>query len=304
MNTKQNKGKDKSIGDTQREPKTQGWATAAAVLVTAINGGIAFYGWTSAESIKKHETDAATKLAAIQQVLERGYILYARASEREFVDLVANNPGLELTGPAADYAKASVREDRDSLEILENEISQQKHKPTRYLMEAYLALARGDCKDAIINLEQRYPKETPVRYLLLATAYQRCGNVQKSIEQNNKVRELPITRPSERIKAKALNNNGNAFVLNGRLQEAIDYYQAALKADPSLYGVNYNLAAAYSRLGRQEEAMKRLCLYARSHDGNVINEVESDPDKDFDNLRQALGSSWKTRLTARLDSCI
>jgi tetratricopeptide (TPR) repeat protein len=293
---------DKSDDKAGGESRAASWAGLAALVVTAINGAIAFYGWNTAKSIGEHEATAKTKLEAIQQVVERGYILHARAAERDFIDMVANSPGIELTGPAADVAKASILEDKNSLDVLEREIPPQKRHPVRYLIEGYLQIIGGNCKEAITLLE-KYSKEIPVKYLLLATAHQRCGNTQKSVEMNNRVRELPITRPSDRIKAKALNNNGNAMVRSGQLGEALVYYEAAIRADPSLYGVNYNLAALHSRMGKQDRAVRRLCIYQASHDGNVVAEVESDPDNDFVKLRQHLGPAWKSRLTTLLGSC-
>ncbi len=285
------------------EVKSQGWTAAAALIVTAINGAIAFFGWTSAESIKKHETDAARKLTAIEKVLERGYILYARAAEREFVDIVANSPGIELTGPAAVHAKASIREDRDGLDLLEKEIvDKQKHVMTRHLMEGYLALAEGDCKGAIAHLE-KYSRQIPVRNYLLSAAHQRCGNREKAIELNNEVRKMPATRPSDRIRAKAIHNTGHALLLDRRAEEAVGYFKEALKADPTLYGVYYNFAAAHSALGQQDEAIKKLCRYAQSHDTSVIDEIESDPDKLFLKLRHSLGYQWKTLLATQLARC-
>jgi tetratricopeptide (TPR) repeat protein len=294
------------LTNTSKEPaeesRVTSWAGLAVLIVTAINGLIAFYGWNEAKSIGEHEASAKAKLDAIQQVVERGYILYARASERDFIELVANSPGIELTGRSADLAKASIREDKVSLDILEREISQERRQPVRFLMEGYLQIIDGHCKEAIAALEH-YPKEIPIKYLLLATAQKRCGNPQKSIELNNRVRDLPFTKPNDRIKAKALNNNGNTMSNSGNYDDARSYYEAALKADPSLYGVNYNLAALHSRMGKQDDAVQRLCAYSGWHDGNVIDEVESDPENAFVKLRESLGSSWKDKLTARLSSC-
>jgi tetratricopeptide (TPR) repeat protein len=295
--------KDKGASDGQAKTGSPAWAVAAALVVTAINGAIAFVGWTSAESIRKQEEGAARKLAAIEKVLERGYVLYSRAAEREFVELVAGSPGLELTGPAAAYARESVREDRDGLALLEKEIADpSRHTTTRRLMEGYLALSEGDCKAAIAHLE-KHGRRAPIRNYLLSAAHQRCGDRQKAIELNNEVRNMPATRPSDRIRAKAIHNNGHALMLDDRPDEAIGYFQDALKADPTLYGVYYNLAGAQSALGHHEDAIRSLCRYARSHDAAVVDEVESDPDKLFLGLRKRLGPEWKRKLESRLAGC-
>lgn len=278
------------------------WSTAAALLVTAINGGIAFYGWNSAKDIQEYDEAAKNKLSAIQQVVERGYILYARGLEREFTELIANNPGTELTGVAVEQLRSSIEEDSKSLETLEKEIPQDKRLPIKFLMDGFLVYLQGDCHKAISSLSQ-YSKETPVKYLLLASANQRCGNTQQAIALNNKVKDLPMTRPSVRIKAKAVSNNGNSSIRNGQFNEAISYFKSALQIDPTLYGVNYNLAIAYTKLGKQEDAIKALCRYKTVHDGNVIEEVESDPDNDFQQLISSLGTDWKKKLEDKLNAC-
>ncbi|MFZ5834905.1 MAG: tetratricopeptide repeat protein [Pseudomonadota bacterium] len=278
------------------------WMVAAGLIVTAINGAIAFYGWSSAKSIGEYEATAQSKLKSIQLVAERGYVLYAKAAEREFIDLVASSPGIEFTGVAANSAKESVREYKRTLDILEKEIAAENLQPTQHLMEGYLNIVDGDCKSAIRNLEM-YSKDISIKYLLLSTAHMRCGNINKSIELNNKVRDLPVTKPSDRIKAKALNNNGNAMVKMGQLDDAITYYLDALSADPSLYTVRYNLSAAYSKQMNQQEALRWLCKYEASSDANVINEVESDPDNEFVELIKYLGSNWKTKLAKQLIDC-
>jgi tetratricopeptide (TPR) repeat protein len=285
-----------------KDNKTPPWIIAATVVVTAINGAIAFVGFNSAKAISEHENAAKAKLQAIQQVTERGYILYARAAERDFTELVAASPGIGLTGPTVQHAIATVKEDKESLDILEKEVPPEKRQPVRYLMEGYLQIVRGDCKEAITTLE-KYPRDVALKYLMLASAHQLCGNRPKAIELNNRVKDLPVTRPADRIKAKALNNNGNAMMKDQKYDDAVDYYRRALKADGSLYGVHYNLAAAFSRLGQYDEAVRHLCRYKASHDANVADEVESDPDKDFDGLQKDLGAGWKGVLMTRLAAC-
>lgn len=72
---------------------------------------------------------------------------------------------------------------------------------------------------------------------------------------------------------------GNTAIFGGKHQEAVDQYARALRFDPNLSGAVYNMACAYSLMGRKKEAVKWL---SRAVDlGNYL----FDGDGDFDNIR-------------------
>jgi tetratricopeptide (TPR) repeat protein len=56
-------------------------------------------------------------------------------------------------------------------------------------------------------------------------------------------------------KARPYNNLGAALIHQGRLQEAIEYLQAALKIEPDYADAHYNLGSAFARLGDLEKGI-------------------------------------------------
>jgi len=63
--------------------------------------------------------------------------------------------------------------------------------------------------------------------------------------------------------APALVNLGNLLLEDGHVLDAIDYYDAALRADRTYPAAYRNLAVAYKRLGRRAEAVRALRSAAR-----------------------------------------
>jgi tetratricopeptide (TPR) repeat protein len=273
---------------------------AAGLLVAAINGFVAYYGWTSAKDVNEIAEKAKAKLEAMQAIVDRSYGLFTTALERDFNETVIYEPGIELTGKSTDDAVASAKEDLNSLEILDAQIVQEKRLPLKHLISGFVQL-REDCKKSIEELNQ-YPKDTPVKLSLLASAYLRCGNQQKAMELNNRIIHLPITKPSDRLKAKAESNNGNAAIKNGEYAEAIEDYKAAVKTDSTLYGVYYNMAIAFTKNNNSTAAIAALCNYQSFHDGNVLDEIQTDPDNDFKILIDVLGSGWRAKLKDAFDA--
>jgi len=58
--------------------------------------------------------------------------------------------------------------------------------------------------------------------------------------------------------APALVNVGNLLLEDGNLEDAVDYYQAAMRADPAYPLAYRNLSVASKRLGRPAEAVRYL----------------------------------------------
>lgn len=64
-------------------------------------------------------------------------------------------------------------------------------------------------------------------------------------------------------------NLGNAYLELGRLDEAAQAFESALRLDPGIARADYNLAIAYVRLGRAEEAVGILDRLAADDPGNL-----------------------------------
>lgn len=276
------------------------FAAAVTLVISALNGFVAFHGWSSAKDIREVAEQSKDKQKAIDQVLEGSYFLYARAVEREVSELVAELPGIDLTGSHTQEIKDAIRKVRDNLALLEQQVKSENRLPTRHLVEGFIALDSKNCTSAIQSLNA-YAKESPVKYHLLGIAYTKCGQLDQADGAYRKVLEISPFRPTDRLKAKAVSNLGNNDVRRKDFQSALGQYDRALRIDPATYGVYFNKAAALSLSGRYPEAMKALCEYGKRHDAPVVKEMESE--RDLDGLKAFLGKEggdWKTRLIADL----
>ncbi len=63
--------------------------------------------------------------------------------------------------------------------------------------------------------------------------------------------------------AAALVNLGNLFFEDGHVADALDYYEAAIRADPAYALAHRNLGVALKRLGRRSEAVRALRTASR-----------------------------------------
>src|ERR1700693_3903951 len=63
--------------------------------------------------------------------------------------------------------------------------------------------------------------------------------------------------------APALFNLGNLSLEDGRIDEAIEYYQAALRADDQYSGAHRNMGIACKRIGRHADAVRHLRIATR-----------------------------------------
>ena len=112
---------------------------------------------------------------------------------------------------------------------------------------------------------------------------------------------MPVTRPTDRIKAKALANIGSGYLAVGPpYDEAMRYYEDALKADRTLYTVHYNIAIIHIKLKDFRKALESLCAYKTYHDGDVVRALEQDDDGHFKPLIDELTSPV---LRQRISGC-
>ncbi|GAC1544293.1 MAG: hypothetical protein NVS3B16_11990 [Vulcanimicrobiaceae bacterium] len=63
--------------------------------------------------------------------------------------------------------------------------------------------------------------------------------------------------------AAALTNLGNLLFEDGHVADAVDYYEAAIRAEPAYAIAHRNLGVALKRLGRRSEAVRALRAAAR-----------------------------------------
>lgn len=280
--------------------------TAFALLITAGNAFVAYHGWSSAKEImevaaqaKETAAQVKEKQKEIDQILEGSYFLYVRAVEREITELFTEIPGFELSVPRTKEIKDAIRKVKDNLNKLETSIKSENQLPTRHLIDGFIFLDEKNCEGAIQSLNL-YSKEISVKYHLLGIAHVKCDHLDRSDAAYEKELELS---PSYRLRAKVMNNLGNNESRRNKLPAALSRYEQALKIDPAAFGVYYNKAAVFSRMGRYSEALKSLCKYDNQYIGSISTDV--DHDKDFDALKNFLAKdgSWATALASYLSKC-
>jgi len=86
----------------------------------------------------------------------------------------------------------------------------------------------------------------------LGLALFHAGRVREAIEQYQTALRLQPSYPG------ALNNLGNALDQSGRTTDAIAMYEAALKLEPRYAAAHYNVAKALDRVGRTPEALPQF----------------------------------------------
>jgi Tfp pilus assembly protein PilF len=84
----------------------------------------------------------------------------------------------------------------------------------------------------------------------LAAAFTKLGRVQEAIEHYEAALRI---NPNY---APAHNNLAAALANQGRVQEAIEHYEAALRINPNYAAAHHNLAVALAKLGRVQEAIE------------------------------------------------
>ncbi len=91
---------------------------------------------------------------------------------------------------------------------------------------------------------------------------------QEIAEQLARLRRMPEEETS-RHRANAFNNYGNELYQQGKLEEAIEQFRAAIKAKPDLARAHYDLGIALKAQGKLEEAIAELTTAIRLKPGDA-----------------------------------
>jgi predicted Zn-dependent protease len=144
-------------------------------------------------------------------------------------------------------------------------------------------LALGRTTDAIAELEAAVkldPASVPAR-VQLARAFVRAGQLEKAIEQYRRLRDAQPSEPEYHYQLARIYANlgaasfhamsetvpqparvqqllGETYLAGGRLDQALEAFEAALRADPNLAGVHLNLAQIYLRRSDVPSARREL----------------------------------------------
>lgn len=185
---------------------SKAFAAVAAIIVTALNAMIGYWGFNSAKEISSIKEEAEKKYRAISQVTEDIYYFQAKSLEREVIDLLKEIPGMEFTGAKANKVKSEIERAYKSIDILEANIPVDKRLKVRFLAEGFLSFVRSDYENAVIKLNQ-YDQETPEKYLLLGQAYRKLKKIDRAEDVLAKVSILTKMKRANTILAKSLNTS-------------------------------------------------------------------------------------------------
>jgi len=286
------KGKDTAIK----------WLTAANLVIAALNGFAGYWGFSSAQSIAAFKSDAENSLKTINEIKETVYYYAIREIERDVERIVKELPGLEFNDEKSKALKNNLLAGLKKIETLENGTPQPTKSNKKYLAAGILKFDEKDYDGAIADLK-KIQEPIPEKYYLIGAAQLRNGNGDKALQMFLKVRETRQSAGRDPLMAKAHNGEGILYAKRNNVAKAIESYKSAIRCDPDCFSAYYNLAAAYSRIGEYEKTISYLCDFRRKLNVDVVREVDTDPDKGFENLRGGLGADWKIVLGRKLERC-
>jgi tetratricopeptide (TPR) repeat protein len=278
---------------------------ALGALALAISGYNSYIGYSSQKDITELKNTAESTQKFTNQLAVSTYELYSRAVERELTEQVAEMPGIELLDSKSAEIKQIIERTSETLTQLESSLKGDGAKlTTRHLLDGFLAVASKSCKTAISSLE-KYDKDTPLKHHLLGVAHTQCSEYSKAnIEFNREIELLPYSQ-TKRMKAKALNDIANNQIRGKQYDAAKISFQDALKADPSAAGIYYNIAALEAITGNPAQAIESLCEYGKRLSSSILQEVETDPDDAFKNVKSFLSKngSWQEQFVKEMKAC-
>lgn len=141
------------------------------------------------------------------------------------------------------------------INTLEEHLDEEVSFGEAYFLLGFAHLQLGNFEEAIPPLERAVTIDSavPERLNALAQAYEAEGRSAESIERLYR-RALGIQPALADVRV----NLGRFLESRGRLDEAVEQYQAAVKEQPSLEEGHYNLGTAYLRSGDLENAENAL----------------------------------------------
>jgi superkiller protein 3 len=160
-------------------------------------------------------------------------------------------------------ARETLLDDTGALAAFENAVRLAPNDPVAQTRLGTEMLNQKKAAEAIPHLEKAVrlnPRSQSALYGL-----ERALREDGQIEQSEAVkRELAeVLRERDRaaqnlFAAIQLNDQGAALERDGKLREALEKYEEALKLDPEHVGIRVNVAAALLRLGRRDEGVAEL----------------------------------------------
>jgi tetratricopeptide (TPR) repeat protein len=180
------------------------------------------------------------------------YQFQFRDAERKFSDYLAKVEELEKQLPAlaksktCDYGFATLRANYYTFQAMSYQ--QERILITDYQKIADLDRKTIECWEQVIKLKADYA----LGYSSLALVYESQGKHEAAIEQyeNALARETDETK-----KARIYSGRGSSYASMGRLKEASDDLNQAIKINPEIPLTYWSLASVYERQGKWEDAI-------------------------------------------------
>lgn len=180
------------------------------------------------------------------------YQFQFRDAERKFSDYLLKVEELEKQLPAlaksktCDYGFATLRANYYTFQAMSYQ--QERLLTTDYQKIADLDRKAIECWEQVIKLKA----EDALGYSSLAGIYDSQGKYEAAIEQY----ENALSRePDETKKARVYSGRGSSYAAMGRLNEASDDLNRAIKIAPEIPIIYWNLASVYERQGKWEDAI-------------------------------------------------
>lgn len=199
---------------------------------------------------------------------------------------------------------------------LESDLPEAERTNSGFLVKALFNMREGDYKDALENLKM-VKGDTVSKYRLLQVGYARTGDTKKALSYGalaikNAPNPLPRLRLYQLItmildaKAAKLGPEDltrKLIEVRTGFEKLVEDTKIIPVPNDVAQSIFYNFAALNSLLGDCNSVISQLKSAVKAGIKNVIEEIESDPDNDFDNFKRCLRNSkpdWREELRQRL----
>lgn len=147
----------------------------------------------------------------------------------------------------------------------------------------------GEFEDAAVYY-QKAIDNSPQNYKTnfnLGNTFFRAKDYEKAIEQFEKIAQIA---PSKLDKSWVYHNLGNSFLINNKINEAINAYKEALRLNPQDEETRYNLAFAQQLKDQQPEQDKDQEKDGENQDGDDQKEKDNEAGQDGDKTKDDKGN--------------
>ncbi len=190
-------------------------------------------------------------------------------------DAVALRPDFFEAWSDLGQARKSLLDDAGAFAAFQKAVELNPEDPVaRYRLGADY-LRQNNAREAVRHLEEAFRRNPKDQSTLnsLQIALRRDGQLERARLIKEKLAEVlrEIDRESQAaFTALRLNNEAAALEKEGKLQQALEKYRAAVKLDPEHVGIRTNFAVALLRLGHWAEGISEMREALRRDPQNAV----------------------------------